>query len=287
MDPSEAQPTSDNLRKSNWSIWKAVDKLKLRQDNFYPDITKRVVKILDDWGMKWQGNPKMASVLNKSTLHHEIEETIVAVHYLFEGLDRRPEPSCHVLDTCAGKGMLSFLLSYLKHPKISSIVMLEKAAIDWTHIEESNKTANEEKRPTISIWDNTNLHDYDDVLDRLLALPQPIAMCGIHLCKQLGPSFCGLFNGIGEKSIYACLSPCCMPRAVTTQKGNAKKRKTFTVSIQLGETAEERRSRRDYMERRARLRRKVGVSKYLTKLHFFATRHRKLRLCFFLFFLRS
>jgi len=233
-----------------------VEKLELRRDDFYPEITVEVIEILKTWGMKWQGNTKMASILNKSTLHHEIEETIVAIHFLFEGLDRRKETMCHVIDACAGKGMLSFLLSYLKHPKVSSIVMLEKAMIDWSHIEESNGLAEKEKRPSISIWSNTNLHDYDDVLDRMLALPHPIAMCGIHLCKQLGPSFCGLFNGLGEKCIYGCLSPCCMPRAVTTQKRNSKTRKVFTLSVQLAESMEGRHARRDYMLRRQRLRRK-------------------------------
>eukprot|EP00536_Pseudo-nitzschia_multiseries_P000749 jgi/Psemu1/249909/estExt_Genewise1Plus.C_90113 len=247
---------AEDGRKSNWSIWKAVDKLAERRETFYPEITVQVLGILRSWGRKWQGDPNMASLLNKSSLYHEIEETIVTMHYLFEGLARREEKMCHVIDVCAGKGMLSFLLSYLKHPKVSSIVMLEKATIDWSHIEESNKTAQEENRPEISIWDNTNLHDYDDVLDRMFALPHPIAMCGIHLCKQLGPSFCGLYNGLGGKSIYGCLSPCCMPRAVTTQKKNAKKRKTFTLSIQLAESEEDRRARRDYMLRRERFRRK-------------------------------
>ena len=245
-------------RKNNWSIWKAIDKLEQRKDNFHPEITAQVLEILRIWGGEWQGNSTMASLLNKSTLYYEIEETIVAIHYLVEGLARRDERRCHVVDVCAGKGMLSFLLSYFKHPKVASIVMLEKATIDWSHIYESNKTAKDENRPEITIWDNTNLHDYDDVLDRLLALPHPVAMCGIHLCKQLGPSFCGLFNGLGKKSIYGCLSPCCMPRAVTTQKKNAKKRKTFTLSIQLMETIEDRCARRDYMLRRERLRRKVN-----------------------------
>ncbi len=253
----KAQSNRDDGRKNNWSVWRAVDKLELKRGEFYPNITEKVIEILKEWGRKWQEDPRMATTLNKSTLHHEIEESIVAINFLFEGLDRSQEDLCHVIDACAGKGMLSFLVSYLKHPKISSIVMLEKATIDWSHIEESNKTAKEEKRSNIEIWKNTNLHDYDDVLDRMLALPYPIAMCGIHLCKQLGPSFCGLYNGLGGKTIYGCLSPCCMPRAVTTQKRNAKKRKTFSISIQQVETAEERRNRRDYMLRRERLRKKV------------------------------
>ena len=163
-------------------------------------------------------------------------------------------------------GLFSLLLSYLKHPKIDSIIMLEKATIDWYHIHKSNNTAKDECRPEIIIWDNTNLHDYDDVLDRILALPYPIAMCGIHLCKQLSPSFCGLSNGLGEKCIYGCLSPCCMPRMVTTQKKNTKKRK-FTLQIQLTESVEDRNLRRDYMLRRERLRRKVSDGKNCVSRH--------------------
>ena len=283
---TDTKSNTDDGKKNHWRIWKAVDKLELRKDDFYPEITVRVIEILRKWGMKWQGDPKMVSLLNKSTLHHEIEETIVAIHYLFEGLSTRQEKLCHVIDACAGKGMLSFLLSYLKHPKINSIVMLEKATIDWNHIQESNKTAREENRPKIDIWSNTNLHDYDDVLDRMIALPHPIAMCGIHLCKQLGTSFCGLYNGLGEKCIYGCLSPCCMPRAVTTQKTtNAKKRKIFTLSVQLAETVEDRRARREYMLRRKRLRRRVSlcgifsIILYCSKINFIVPRLASRRVC--------
>ena len=165
--------------------------------------------------------------------------------------------------------------------------MLEKATIDWYHIHKSNNTAKDECRPEIIIWDNTNLHDYDDVLDRILALPYPIAMCGIHLCKQLSPSFCGLSNGLGEKCIYGCLSPCCMPRMVTTQKKNTKKRK-FTLQIQLTESVEDRDLRRDYMLRRERLRRKVSDGKKLClpifiKFVVYLQMHSLLIIIFFLF----
>ena len=77
----------------------------------------------------------------------------------------------------------------------------------------ANTTAENEGRPYIQIWDNTNLHDYDDVLDRMKALPGKLALSGIHLCKQLGPSFCGLVVVWG--SVYLCMSgavlhaPCC------------------------------------------------------------------------------
>ena len=73
-----------------------------------------------------------------------------------------------VIDVCAGKGFLSFLLSYMKHTKVHRIVMLEKAQIDWHHIQASNVSAVEENRPMIDIWEQTNLHDYDNVLERMI-----------------------------------------------------------------------------------------------------------------------
>jgi len=198
-----------------------------------------------------------------------MEESIVAIHHLLQGTTTTTttrtsgsdEDKFIVMDVCAGKGLFSFLLSYLAghyhdhdhhtNTNIERIIMLEKATINWFHIDEANKTAEMEGRPKIIIWKQTNLHDYDAVLDRILDLPHPVAMSGIHLCKQLGPSFCGLVNGLGGKCIYACLTPCCMPRAVTAQKNH--KTKKFTLVVQLEESMEERQSRKDYMERRERV----------------------------------
>jgi len=246
--------TSGENSGAHWNIWKAVKKLEESiSKNFYPEITVQVLSILREWGENWTGDRKWMHLLNKSSLFHECEESIVALHYLLEGKD-----DCDdfiVVDVCSGKGFFSFLLSYFRHPKIVQIVMLEKATINWHHIEEGNKTAELEGRPKISIWKNTNLHDYDKVLDKVINLSHPVALSGIHLCKQLSPSFCGLVNGLGNRCIYACLTPCCMPRAVTAQKNN-KGNKTFNLTIQLEESTQDRQSRRDYMLRRELVRRK-------------------------------
>ena len=240
---------------AHWEIWKTADKLEesLSKNIPYPELTAQAVDILREWGNNWAGEDEWVSYLNKGSLHHEVEESIVAIHHLLEGRDDCDE--FIVMDICAGKGFFSFLLSYLRHPKIRKIVMLEKATINWHHIVEGNKTAILEGRPLISIWENTNLHDYDEILDKIIDLSHPVALSGIHLCKQLSPSFCGLVNGLGKRCIYACLTPCCMPRAVTSQK-NYTGKKRFTLSIQLEETADERHRRRDYMIRRERVRRK-------------------------------
>ncbi len=271
--------TDQNGRR--WRIWQTADKLEEQEKVFYPHITPQVVSILRSWGETWAGKEGWMSLLDKGSLFHEIQECIVAIHNLDQERiqtvlsDRNTHFSTRcgdgsdsmkyiALDVCAGKGLFSFLLSYLKFPNLEQIVMLEKATINWHHIHEANKSAKMEGRPEIMIWSKTNLHEYDSVLNRILNLPHPVAMTGIHLCKQLSPSFCGLVNGLGKKCIQACLAPCCLPRAVTAQKiqNDVRQRqgqsnnKTYTVSIQLEESAEERQARKDYMERRERVRRK-------------------------------
>eukprot|EP00934_Nitzschia_sp_Nitz4_P006952 Nitzschia sp. Nitz4//scaffold105_size73764//27232//28413//NITZ4_005674-RA/size73764-processed-gene-0.16-mRNA-1//-1//CDS//3329532441//6942//frame0 len=254
-------PLSENVNNGRgWNVWTAIDQLEQVKDTFYPDLTPRVIPILQHWADKWAGDPEWRSILNKAALHKELEESIVAIHFLLRSLTT--DSKIIVMDICAGKGLFSFLLSYLKPPQVSEIIMLEKAAINWYHITNgANPTCKEEGRPFIHIWGNTNLHDYDSVLDRILALPLPVAMTGIHLCKQLGPSFCGLVNGLASKCIYACLAPCCMPRAVTTQKGitEADRKsdpKAFTLAVQLYENDEKRHERKEYMERRGRIKKK-------------------------------
>lgn len=242
-----------------WNIHSAIEELETVQNGFYPDLTPRIVPILRDWAEKWDGHPEWRSLLNKKTLHKELEESIVAIDQLLKATSERGQSSIIVMDICAGKGLFSFLLSYLKPPHVQEIIMLEKAAINWHHVVQgANPTAKEEGRPYITIWGNTNLHDYDDVLDRIMALPLPVAMTGIHLCKELGPSFCGLVNGLGAKCIYACLAPCCLPRQVTAHKNQIPedKKNSFVLTVQLNETHEERKTRKGYMERRGRLKKK-------------------------------
>lgn len=232
----------------SWRVWRTADNLEAVAPKFYPEVTLSVVKILREWGAKWGGLGEWQSLLNKSTLQHEVEESIVALFHL---LENAPKTKFVAADICGGKGLFSFLLSYLRPNNLERIVLLEKADINWHHIEAANVSCVEEGRPPIDIWPNTNLHDYDEILDRLLQLPYPVAMTGIHLCKQLGPSFCGLINGLGrEKCPYALLAPCCLPRAVTAQKHKWKKGIKSSIPIQTRETVEERESRLNYMKRR-------------------------------------
>jgi hypothetical protein len=237
---------------TEWRVWSAAKALEARKDEFYPDTTSKVIEILNYWGETWGGDDNWVSLLNKKSLLHECEESIVAIHHI---LRNAPDTEYIAADICAGKGLFSILLSYINPPQLVKIVMLEKAAINWHHIEAANAARDSDGRgrPEIEIWGNTNLHEYDQVLDRFMKLGYPLAMTGIHLCKQLSPSFCGLVNGLGESVNYACLAPCCLPRIVTAQKYNKEgnnDKESVDLTINIFETPEERQKRLSYTERR-------------------------------------
>ena len=113
--------------------------------------------------------------------------------------------SLTVVDACCGKGYFSMFLSYMigfvwnKHNNnsdmsIKTIVLLDKTPrkeINWSHVETANQTAAAEGRPRLELWDATNLHKYDELLDRLQGLDTKLAFSGIHLCKMLSPSLIG------------------------------------------------------------------------------------------------
>lgn len=248
-----------------WRIWRAADRLE--QDGIssattkaqYRSTTLQVVKILRTWGHKWAGQGAWQSVLNKPSLQHEAEESIVALHHLHEWLQRRrkqPGDSITVVDLCCGKGFYSMLLSYMvgtywKDLGIGRIVLLDKATkIDWHHIDAANATAEQEGRPHMELWKGVNLHDYDPLLDRLLQLPQPLALVGIHLCKNLSPTAIGLAQGLGGTSCpYFLLAPCCLPRVVTSRYIDDSKR---TIPIYQYETPANRVARQRSVAQRDR-----------------------------------
>ena len=207
---------------NEWRIWRTIDHLKLVAEDFFPSVTKPVIEILEQYAYKWAEQVQFQSILNKNSLQHEVEESIVALYYLLHEGQSLSSSKYIAIDVCGGKGLFSFLLSHLRPKNLHSIILIEKSTtINWSYLEWANGTCQQEHRPPVEIWADTNLHDYDLLLDRLLQLPFPVALTGIHLCKQLGPSFCGLVNGLGnDKCRYACLAPCCLPRLVRAQKGN-------------------------------------------------------------------
>uniref|UniRef100_A0A7S4J911 CCHC-type domain-containing protein n=1 Tax=Odontella aurita TaxID=265563 RepID=A0A7S4J911_9STRA len=102
----------------------------------YGPLAAEAAAVLRDWGRRWGGGDGaddggeddwggLQSFLNKQTLLHEIEESLVVIEALIEwlketkgagddggGRDQRDE-DVTVVDLCCGKGVLSVLLSHL------------------------------------------------------------------------------------------------------------------------------------------------------------------------------
>jgi hypothetical protein len=249
-----------------WRVWRASSHLEehgissTTTKKTYHATTLQVVDILRTWGHKWAGQRSWQSVLNKPSLQHEVEESIVALYHLHEWLvlsskkRKRSKEPIVVVDLCCGKGLFSMLLSYMvgsvwKDCGISSIVLLDKAtSIDWNHVEAANETAAQEGRPELNLWKGVNLHDYDILLERLLALKTTLALVGIHLCKTLSPTAISLVNGLGRIICpYFLLAPCCLPRVVTSKYMKPEQRK---IPIHQYEAPSVRLERRRAMKQR-------------------------------------
>lgn len=256
----------------HWRIWGCIEALRKNDVDSNPmmaepyrSTTLQVVTILEDWGNSWAGNMAFASFLNKRTIHHEAEESIVALYYLREWMKQKNSDHQRLLavDVCGGKGFFSMLLSYMvseywqvqdQDPScvLDSIILLEKCTtsdIDWNHIHRAN--AREKAHPDIVIWSDTNLHEYDTLVSKLRALclekNLTLAMTGIHLCKMLSPSLVNLANGLGCP--YLCLAPCCLPRIVLN--ASARKHKgAQVIPIYLHESHKQQLERLEHNRRK-------------------------------------
>jgi len=257
---SQSQATVDG---SNWRIWSVIDQLEERQqqDKSSDFITNKVIQVLHQWGSEWSGHSGFQSLLNKKSLLHEIEESIVALQTLHDWLEKRSnnESPVTLVDVCCGKGITSMLTSYVFCTStVSDIIMLDKQDINWNHISASNDKIESqgEDRPFIETW-QCNLHEIDSVVERL-ENKQQLALIGIHLCKQLSPACASVVNALGpEKAPFLCLAPCCLPLAArnfakTNRQANDMpilKKKT-TIEVRTYESAEERQARKDANQKR-------------------------------------
>lgn len=244
----------------DWHVWKTADRLEsyglslsskcheLPETGTTNTLIQQVILILRQWGDEWAGRNEWQGILNKSSLLHEVEESIVTLGFLMEfinGRDENEEPIT-IVDVCSGKGIFSMLASYIfrNNSHVAKIIMLDKAEIKWNHVHIVNVNAEEEKRPTIDTW-QCNLHEFDEVVNQLESIT--IAMVGIHLCKTLSPTCIGIVNSLGTSNCpFFVLAPCCLPRAV--QKRTIGKKSV--IEIRQFETEIEKETRKMAKRRR-------------------------------------
>ncbi|CAJ1957146.1 unnamed protein product [Cylindrotheca closterium] len=201
-------------------------------------LTSDVIRILKSWGSEWMDVPSQRNVINKPNLLHEIEESMIAIGMFVEWLDDsspRMESSKQAVvfvDICCGKGICSLLASYLfeNDSRVSKIIMMDKpdnklsqnGHLDWSHIVHANENAVSEQRPFIEAR-KENLFETDSIIKWLSTArgSDPMALVGIHLCKNLSPTFVGIANALGASQVpFLCLAPCCLPRVVVQGRNN-------------------------------------------------------------------
>jgi len=84
---------------SHWKIWSVINELEtngLSSNNAHVrkkechniDVTNTVVQILRHWRDLWAGQSDWQSLLNKKSLLHEVEESIVALQFWLIGWKR-------------------------------------------------------------------------------------------------------------------------------------------------------------------------------------------------------
>ena len=152
-DGENVPPEHDKHDSSHWKIWHVIKELETnglssnsdnrrKESQVNNEVTYTVVQILRLWGDLWAGQSEWQSLLNKRSLLHEVEESIVALQFLVDWLDERcmknDNTAVILVDVCCGKGILSMLASYLFRGKtlthVSSIIMLDKQQdINWNH----------------------------------------------------------------------------------------------------------------------------------------------------------
>lgn len=249
---------------SNWRIWSVIEQLESKKKLDSDLITSQVIHVLHQWASEWSGKAGWQTLLNKKSLLHEVEESIISLQILNDWLEKRSDNNpVTLVDVCCGKGITSMLASYIFCNKtatdVSDVIMLDKQDINWSHITASNEKVVREgaNRPLIETW-CCNLHEIDRNVERLEAKPKQLAFIGIHLCKQLSPACVSVVNALGpEKAPFLCLAPCCLPLAARNFAKTSRQTyytpremKKTIIEVRKYEPAEERQSRKDANQRR-------------------------------------
>ena len=257
-------------------VWRAVNKLTTTSTLKDHPLTPIVVSILQQWAeiadcsSPEQNQPEMMGILNKNNLLHEVEESIVALGFFKTWLDQQQHQrhngnfSINLVDLCCGKGICSMLASYVFQgdPRVSKIIMLDNnSELDWSHVSIVNRHAIQDHRPLIETHQG-NLFEMDDVIQLLSNNNDydndafetdeneisPLAFIGIHLCKNLSPTFVGIANALGSKKVpFLCLAPCCLPRVVLggrkNQSGDGTKTRKRLLEVAQYESPFQRQAR--------------------------------------------
>ena len=296
---NQGEPEGEKGYNTHWRIFRHAKEIAqnaalLSDPTLASDDNEQLLRlagdVMESWGKQWatvEQGTRWASFLNKKHLKEEVEESLVALAPLILWLEKTADDvdennkDVTVVDVCCGKGICSILLSYLcgrakalnyrtkAFDRITQIVMLDRETsktVDWGHIAEANATAKRERRPMIEIWEGCNLHETDAIYDRFEAIPNTLALLGIHLCRHLSPCCVGLTNALGrDKAKFLCLAPCCLPRQVRRNKRTNEEARTIKIPLYEEPAARKRRIESMKLREQAIGRGHRGADCYLCK----------------------
>lgn len=263
MEDQSPKPTERSMRELK--IFHVIRELSARgppETCCSQELRDEVLQTLTLWADAWKENSTMKKILDKNSLLHEVEECLPALGYLREWLQATTASQVLVVDAAGGKGIYSLLLRFLASQwnakgcaLVTQIVLIEKVQINWDHL-----SLQLEETPSlvpVDVWGGSNLHEYDTLIPRLLDYDLPIAMNGIHLCKQLSPTFLSLVNLLGRDHCpFMCLAPCCLPAAVTRTSKQVTNKPSY-IKIFNFESPDKRDGRLDLILRRKNARRSL------------------------------
>ena len=227
-------PNSANAHCSvhNWHVaraWRALETtpLLLRADPFMALVIADVRTVVRGWCAHC-GEARWSSFLNRKSFLHEVEEAITPLVALCRRIAHESKrdgaaaavADITVVDVACGKAFFSMILGGLRglrpqlRARVERIVLVEKARVDYAHVELAAQTAEAHADAALAcvldVWPQTNIFD-DAFLLRLSALEAPqLWLVGIHLCRRLSSRCVELANVLDAP--FLALAPCCLPR---------------------------------------------------------------------------
>jgi hypothetical protein len=134
--------------------------------------------------------------------HCDSDRELLTFEYL-----KRYQNKLVFLDMCSGKGIQSFLMTFLLPG--SDIVMIDfNAKIKLEHLQ--HPRMHKIKFMHLDIYAPASAQAIHTLCEDFSKEDRIIITCGLHLCGKLSLQLVNLFNNIAEIGILI-LSPCCMP----------------------------------------------------------------------------
>ena len=203
----------------------------LYQHSHYAALIDLINKhVVPHWDATWRHCQAFNSILNKKSLVHEMEESVVALHFVLQMMTRIvANAKCNLetlsiplVDVCSGKGILSmlvvsFVLLIDKNWDIA-FVEAEAAAMRRRHEDPLKPAKCAIKSSFLPLLADaldiamtpvrSNLHS-EAMRQWVEQLACPCVFVCIHLCRRLSVRAIELFNAHPKHALL--LAPCCMP----------------------------------------------------------------------------